>query len=302
MNKIISLVLIVFLTFATISCKEQTTERKDVEPKVQVKVTQVVEGSIPEYLELTGKTIYLNKSRIVAPISGYLTTGNVQAGDRVKKGDLLFEMQAPEAYLIQQKNNNSKTYGYRKVVAPTAGIITSLHVVHQEVFIDKGAEMCIIIDSKDLNIQADLPYEYSEFVKTGTNCQVILPDDHVLKGVFTKTLPEINEQSQTMKVLVNINKTPFLPENMLLKVLVEKGEKHQAQLLPKECLLTDALMSQFWVMKLKNDTTAVQVLVTPGNQNQSLVEILSPVFNKNDRIIYQGAYGLGVKAIVVVVK
>jgi len=301
MNKIMSLILIAFMALVISSCQEQVAERADAVPKVQVKVTQVVQGSIPEYMVLSGKTIYLNKSRIVAPIGGYLTSVNVQAGDRVKKGDLLFEMQSPEAYLMQKKDGDAKNYGYRKIFAPTTGIITSLNVVHQEVFIDKGGEMCKIIDSKDLKIQAELPYEYRALAKLGMSCQVVLPDSSVFDGVFTKILPEINEASQTVKILANISNATFLPENMLLKVMVEKGEKHQTQILPRECLLTDALMTQFWVMKLKNDTTAIRVDVKPGNQSHRLVEILSPIFNEHDRILSQGAYGLGNTALVEVV-
>jgi len=301
MNKLTHLVLLISLSMIVFACKEQVSEREDAVPKVQVKVTKVVDGSIPDYLMLTGKTIYLNKSRIVSPISGYIVTVNVQSGDRIKKGDLLFEIQSPESYLIQQENKSLKTYGFRKVYAPVSGIITSLNVVHKEVFVDKGSEICRIIDSGDLKIQTDLPFEYVDLAKIGALCQVILPDSSMMQGVFSKILPEINEQSQTVKVLTKVVHQTFLPENMMVTIMLEKSAPHQAQLLPKQCLLTDALMSKFWVMKLINDSTAIRVDVVPGNQNNQMVEILEPEFDLGESILLQGAYGLGDTALVEVV-
>jgi stress-induced morphogen len=79
---------------------------------------------------------------------------------------------------------------------------------------------------------------------------------------------------------------------MIVKVLINKSNEHKTQILPKACLQTDALMRNFWVMKMINDSTAVQTNVKVGNQTHNKVEILSPQFNKNDLFISEGAYGL----------
>ena len=61
-------------------------------------------------------------------------------------------------------------------------------------------------------------------------------------------------------------------------------------------------MTEFWVMKLINDSTAVQVPVTVGNQTHDQVEIISPVFSNDVRLIDQGAYGLSDTVLVKVEK
>ena len=51
-------------------------------------------------------------------------------------------------------------------------------------------------------------------------------------------------------------------------------------------------MENFWVMKLINDSTAVKVLLKTGIVTDSQIEILMPLFDKNDRLINSGHYGL----------
>lgn len=275
------------------SCSEKLQEQTSAVPKVKVKTVKISHGSIPDYLELTGKTVYLNKSNLIAPISGYVTKVNAQQGDIVKKGHLLFEMKTPEAYLIQNNDRAAnKAYGTINVYAAVSGRIMNLSVMNKGVFVDRGSVMCIIISSGDLKLQVNIPFEYNKWAKIGNKCKIILPDYTETDGRFSKWLPQINEASQTVKILANINTVSFLPENMIVKVLVDKSPKETVQILPKSCLQTDALMTKFWIMKLINDTVAIQTEINVGNQNHDKFEILSPVFDSTDLFICEGAYGL----------
>jgi len=89
---------------------------------------------------------------------------------------------------------------------------------------------------------------------------------------------------------------------MVVKVSVNKGTQSSKQILPKSAVLSDEMMTEFWVMKLINDSTAVKIPVTIGNKNNEKIEILSPQFNTNDRIISVGAYGLPDTALIAIVK
>jgi hypothetical protein len=57
-------------------------------------------------------------------------------------------------------------------------------------------------------------------------------------------------------------------------------------------------MDNFWVMKLINDSTAVKVLLKPGIVTDTQIEIISPLFSKDDRVIISGHYGLADTAMV----
>ena len=274
------------------SCTEQTIEQKDVTTKIKVKLSKITKGHLPNNIEFSGKTVYLNKSNLMTPISGYITRVNIKQGDAVTKGQLLFEMQTSEAFVMQHKDSLLHNYGTVKVYSPANGRIVSLNIVSKDVFTDKGSIMCNILATNDLKIQVDVPFEYKDFAKNGAKCQIILPDNTKIPGIFSKLLPQVDEASQTVKVMANIKTRHFLPENMKLTIFVDKNKEQQAQLLPKNCLQTDALMTKYWVMKRINDSTAAQTFVKIGTQNHDKVEILSPVFKPDDLFISEGAYGL----------
>ena len=301
--KKIEIILISVIALFAFSCKNEVkiSEKSQI-PKVQVKVLNVTEGYLHDYIAVTGRTVYLNKNTILAPISGYITKVDVIPGDKVSKKRVLFEMQSPEAYMMQKKNSLSKNYGVVKIYAPSNGIISVLNVMQKGVFVDQGSALCLLIASNDLKVQVNVPFEYRKYVKIGNDCNIMLPDSTIIKGHFTKMLPQMNEQSQTEKVLANLNTNMFIPENMIVKVLIDKGTKHKTQILSKKCLLTDALMTKFWVMKLINDTVAVNLPVVIGNQTLTQVEIIKPKFNNYDRIISEGGYGLSDTSYVEIVR
>ena len=299
-NKIMNkLIVILFVVSALFSCKQQEQTQQAVTAKAKVSITKLEYGYIPDILHLTGKTIYLNKSNLIAPISGYVIKVNIQQGDNVKKDDVLFEMKTSEAYFIQTSDNAvNSDYGTVKVYAPVTGRVVSINVMNKDVFADKGSVMCVLMSSDDLKIQVEVPFEFIKWAQPGKKCKIILPDETQITGTLSKALPQVNESSQTTKVLANVNTNKFLPENLLVQALIDKGNKKQTQILPQSCLQTDALMTKYWVMKVINDSVAVRVYIKTGKQNHEKFEILSPVFSPDDMFVKEGAYGLGDTALI----
>jgi hypothetical protein len=84
----------------------------------------------------------------------------------------------------------------------------------------------------------------------------------------------------------------LLPEGFNLLARVETDHQTDTQLLPKEAVLADETLQSFWVMKVVNDSLAVQVPVTKGIETENQVEIVSPDFSPSDLIITSGQYGL----------
>ena len=72
--------------------------------------------------------------------------------------------------------------------------------------------------------------------------------------------------------------------------------------LPREAVLADESQSSFWVMKMIDSTTAVKVEIVKGMETSDRIEIVSPAFNKNDKIVLSGNYGLADTAKVKVTK
>jgi hypothetical protein len=57
-------------------------------------------------------------------------------------------------------------------------------------------------------------------------------------------------------------------------------------------VLTDEAQTTFWVMQLRDATTAVKVPVVKGVETGDRVEIISPQLQVGDTIVLSGNYGL----------
>jgi hypothetical protein len=83
-----------------------------------------------------------------------------------------------------------------------------------------------------------------------------------------------------------------LPSNMNAIVSIIRSSRPKATMLPKSAVLGNETQTEFWVMKLINDTTAIKIAITKGFENNDEVEIITPDFLQTDRIILTGSYGL----------
>jgi hypothetical protein len=120
----------------------------------------------------------------------------------------------------------------------------------------------------------------------------VLPDSTRLAGTVQAPLASVSP-GQSEIYLVKPDQPPgVIPENLIVQVRLTQTKQPNAQTLPATCVLADETLHDFWVMKLVNDSTAVKVPVTLGVQNPDEIEIKSPIFGPNDRILSTGNYGL----------
>jgi biotin carboxyl carrier protein len=265
-------------------------------PKTPVKVVTFKKGSIEDDLDLFGTTTYLKRNVVSASIPGFITAVYPKLGDRVNKGDVLYILQSKESRALEngasQIDSSLANFGIIKVKAPATGVISTLDKQQPGDYVLEGTQLCTIAESNDLVFQVNVPYEYTSYTQTGTTCTIILPDNKSLEATFTKALTMMNAMTQTQTILAKAKSAILLPENMIVKVVIQKKSTSKKQILPVSCVLSDEMMQEFWVMKLINDSTAVKVPVQIGSKNTKSIEILSPQFNVNDQIISTGNYGL----------
>ena len=101
-------------------------------------------------------------------------------------------------------------------------------------------------------------------------------------------LATMNTVSQTAKVIAKAD-APFLPEGMNIKATFTSAD---ATVLPRNAVQSDEYMSEHWIMKLAEDSTAVKVPVKTGYSNADSIEIIYPPLSARDPIISIGGYGL----------
>jgi multidrug efflux pump subunit AcrA (membrane-fusion protein) len=290
-----------------VSCGNKTTGNAEelVVPKAAVTTTSLKKGRIEEQITLNGKTVFLKKNEVVAPISGYLTAVNVKFGDKVETGKVLFEIQTRENKALQQSetgNSNSNNYGKITVKATTSGIVNEPLVLGTGVYVSQGNILCTLADNNDLLVRVNVPFEYHKLIQPGTRCRLWLPDNTLTDGTVYRVRPFVDETSQTQEVLVKPAGNHTWPENMNLTVSFLKDSKDETMLLPKKALLTNETQSKFWVMKIVQDSIAIEIPVQTGIKNDSIVEILPGKLSINDKIILEGGYGLADSSVVKIVK
>jgi len=137
-----------------------------------------------------------------------------------------------------------------------------------------------------------LPYEMQGTVKLNQGVQLTLPGGEIVNGTVTSFMPNVDTASQTQGVVIKINSNKQIPENLIAKARVVRTQKQNAISLPKSAVLSNETQTDFWVMKLINSTTAVKVPVKTGLEVGDRIEIMSPKFSKDDKIVVTGNYGL----------
>jgi hypothetical protein len=74
-------------------------------------------------------------------------------------------------------------------------------------------------------------------------------------------MPSVDTLSQTQGVVVKVNSSHPIPENLVARARLIKTAKSNTTSLPKSAVLANETQTEFWVMKLINDTTAVKTLL-----------------------------------------
>ncbi|MCB9363417.1 MAG: HlyD family efflux transporter periplasmic adaptor subunit [Flavobacteriales bacterium] len=298
--------ILMLLSVIITSCNNsELPVEEDLTPKTPVTVVNVNKGEVNDELSFLGTTFYLKRNVVAASIPAFITQVNIKLGDKVKKGDVLYTLQSKESKALTNStalDTSLNDFGIVQVKASASGIISTLDKQQSGDYVLEGTQLCTIAESNDLVFQVNVPFEYTTYTKTGDKCTIILPNEAYYKGTFTKALTAMNVTAQTQTILAKCNENLFLPENMIVKVIVNTSSNDSTQVLPKSCVLSDEMLKDFWVMQLINDSTAIKVPVSIGNKNSEKIEIIAPQFKPNDKIISIGNYGLADTALVSIIK
>lgn len=273
------------------ACKNSVPMESETVPIPIVKVALIIEGGIQNNLTLNGTTTFLQKNKVVAPLSGYIVKMNKKFGDPVRKNEVLFEIQSKESRALQNTNVFGNNIGIVKVLASSNGFVNELTINETGGFVMEGDVMCSIVDNSNLLVQVNVPYEYNQLVKIGVSCELILPDNRNLTGTVFRILPVVDAVNQTQNVLIKLNSNASLPEN--LNVVVKFAAQNQSKVLlaPKNAILTNETQSEFWLLKIINKK-AVKIPISKGIENDSLIEINALNLKLKDTIVVEGGYGL----------
>ncbi len=289
----------VFFIFLFNACKHKettTTTETETDVRTPVTITTVSYDPLEEFIELNATSTFLQKTIVKSNLTGYIKGVNVKFASAVSAGQTMFTLQTKESDAIGNTINNLspgfKFSGINYIRAGTGGYITELD--HQAGdYVQDGEQLAVISNTNSFVFVMNVPYEYKLYVANNKQVELTLPDGERFLGTVQTSMPFMDSISQTQSVAIKINSRQNIPQNLVAKVKIIKTSKAAAVSLPKVAVLTNETQSDYWVMKIINDSTALKIPVKIGIQTGEKIEILSPVFSPSDKIIVKGNYGLG---------
>ena len=284
--------LIALLTL--IGCTSKPAEEAATKVTTPVTVTSVTTGSISKVIQLTATSSYLKKNTVKSTVTGYVTKIACNIGEYVKAGNPLYLVRTKEADALSNFSKSNPEFAFNgelTIKAPTSGVISEVNKQAND-YIADGDQLCVIAEQSSLVFLLNVPFEQNKHASMGTRCEILLPDSTRIQGTITSKLSALDAVSQTQSFVIKPNTTAQLPENLTAFVQLSESTRANTQIADKSCVLSDETMENYWVMKLINDSMAVKVAVKPGIVTDTQIEILSPLFNKTDRLINSGHYGL----------
>jgi multidrug efflux pump subunit AcrA (membrane-fusion protein) len=302
------LVFFAVVLTAVYSCgggQPATEDVAPVSPQSSVTITTIDSSQLADSIVLSATSTFLQKNYVSSNAIGYIQSVGILPGKYVEKGHLMFTIKTKEAQSIGNTLNildtTFKFSGKNNIRASRSGFVTQLlHQVGD--YVQDGEQLAIISDRESFAFVMQLPYELRGLIGNNQNLVLTLPDGERLNGHIASVMPSVDTLSQTQGVVIKVNSTHPIPENLIAKVSVIKNRSNSAASFPKSAVLSNETQDEFWVMKLINDTTAVKVPVKKGIESSGRIEILSPKFGPHDRVAVTGNYGLADTAKVKIVK
>lgn len=287
--------IIILLFSASCSHKAEVPEETAEQVQTPVTVTGIIKEPMEEFIELNATSTYLLKNYIKANENGYLQSANVIPGQFVKAGQTLFTIKTKEAESIGNAVNKLDTTfkfsGTNTIKAGAGGFISQIN--HQSGdYVQDGEQLAVITDDNSFVFIMELPYELRSYIKVGSRLELKLPDGEKLPGLIASFMPTVESVSQTQNIVIKVNPSHSIPENLVAKVVIPKIVRDHSISLPRAAVLSDETQTQYWVMKMTDSITAVKVLIKKGIETKDRIEILSPAFSDQDKILITGNYGL----------
>jgi len=273
-----------------------TEEEAAVKPRAVVTVGTVQRDTVTDVLRLSAVSAFPAKDVLRATTTGYLLAPVPVPGQRVAAGQTVFTLQTKESRVLHLDQLTGdprlRFSGIIKIKAGQAGVLATVDKLAGD-YVQDGEQLALSYDRARFGFVLDVPVTQLRYVHTGQSCRIQLPDGRTLPGRVAQELATGDAALQTQRYTVRpTGPVPDLPENLVVQVELDRTAPHLTPTLPRSAVLTDETQTRFWVMRLLNDSTAVKVPVTVGNQQTNRVEIKTPTFQPSDRILLSGNYGL----------
>jgi Barrel-sandwich domain of CusB or HlyD membrane-fusion len=259
-----------------------------------VKIVHPSTSSLAESMECNATTAFLKKEIVRSTFQGFIQKTNKAIGDNIQEGEILLYLKTKEAPAADSPGihvNDNLFRGTVPLTAKSTGVLTEMNF-HAGEYVQEGEQLAVIANPSSLVVMLNVPYQNASQIGINTRCTVILPNGRRMDGTVASALPSVDPASQTQSFIIRCADMAHVPANLNLVVTIPVRAIRNAVVLPKRAIQSNETLDSFWIMKLVNDSIAVKVPIVKGSENDSLVQILAPVLNAAERIVFEGGYGL----------
>jgi Cu(I)/Ag(I) efflux system membrane fusion protein len=243
-------------------------------------------------------------------------------GERVKKGDPLFELYSPtlvnaqEEYLEALKSKNQrlirssrdrllsldisadqidKLRKTRKVKqnvtfrAPQDGIVTSLNTP-QGMFVKPATRIMSLVDLSKVWVQVEVFEQQVGWVKQGQPAEMVLSflPGQIWQGDVVYVYPELDKKTRTLRVRLQFdNLDESLKPNMYANVKLYSGIKQDVLFVPREAIINSGRMTRVLVAKEGGKFYAREVKT--GIESGEYTEILDGL-QEGEKVVVSGQF------------
>lgn len=212
-----------------------------------------------------------------------------------KIGSEIQYLQAKSAYEAQSKavNQMKSQLGKTIIRAPFNGTIDDI-ITDRGSVVAPGTPIARIISLGNMYLEAEVPEKYINSIKNGNDVVVEFP---TLGEKFTTKISQtgnyINPANRSFKVQINVpNKNGTIKPNLSAKIQIKDYSNPKVISVPTSIISENAEGEQYVYVadnvSKDNVATAKRVIVTTGQSQNGMIEILSGV-EDGQQIIKEGA-------------
>ncbi|MGH7975024.1 MAG: efflux RND transporter periplasmic adaptor subunit [Limisphaerales bacterium] len=247
---------------------------------------------------------------LAAPVAGVVSKVNVVAGQKVKKGDVLMELNSATATydyakaevgrqkkLFAQQNTSLKNLedaeaqlASLEVVAPVSGTVTSLSVKPGQA-VGVNASVAEVMNLNRLAVMTKIPAAQAGELKTGEEVQI---SDGQNAGLIDAALsfvsPAVNANDGTISAWASLPANSGLRPGEFVDLKIVTAVHTNCLAAPGESVVTDENGNS--VIALVKGDEATQTPVQTGLRENNWVEIKGANLKEGDSVVTVGAYGL----------
>jgi membrane fusion protein (multidrug efflux system) len=242
-----------------------------------------------------------------APAAGIVAKINVVAGQRVKKGDILMELNSATATfdyakaelgrqkkLFEQQNTSLKNVqdaaaqlASLEVIAPVSGTVTSVNVQPGQ-SVDPTVAVAEVIDLDRLALSLKIPAAEAARLQVGQNLQI--DADPSVPASLSFVNSTVDPADGTVSAWALLPSGCGLRPGQFVKFKVTTETQTNCLAAPAESVVTDESgESSIWVV---NGDEATKTNVETSLREKAWVEIKATGLKPGDPVVTVGAYGL----------